>query len=418
MAQRRRNGGNTIQHARGPAVRFVWTGFDYRGEESPFRWPNINSEFGILDTCGFPKDVYYYYQSWWTDQPVLHLMPHWNWPGKEGQDIDVRAFSNCEEVELFLNGQSLGKKTMPKNSHLQWLVKYVPGTLSAKGYNDGKVVAQTKVETTGQPAAIQLMGDRTIIKADGEDLSLITVSVADAQGRIVPGANNLVHFELSGPGKIIGVGNGDPACHEPDVYLTKYPVHSQSLDEGWRFKQAADVQHDLPEFSPNYNDSSWSPADVRSDNGQLPEDQQAVFRARFQVSDSDVAADTVKLEFERIDDDGFIYVNGQRIGDANVRRMPAVFEVKRFLHPGENTIAVGVVNDGGPGGITGGVTLEYQFQPIPPHWQRSVFNSLAQVIVQSTHMAGEIKLAATAEGLSPAGEAIESTPGKFSAYVP
>jgi len=121
---------------------FIWTGFDYRGEPIPYGWPCINSHSGIMDTCGFPKDIFYYYQSWWTDKPVLHLLPHWNWPGKEGQPIDVWCFSNCREVELFLNGKSLGRKTMERNSHLEWMVKYEPGTLSAKGYNDeGKLIA-------------------------------------------------------------------------------------------------------------------------------------------------------------------------------------------------------------------------------------------------------------------------------------
>ncbi len=128
----------------------MWTGFDYRGEPTPYSWPCINSHFGILDTCGFPKDNFYYYQSWWTTNTVLHLLPHWNWPGKEGQEIRVDAFSNCKQVELFLNGASLGKQTMQPNSHLTWQVKYAPGTLSAKGYDaDGKVIAETKVETTG-----------------------------------------------------------------------------------------------------------------------------------------------------------------------------------------------------------------------------------------------------------------------------
>ena len=117
---------------------FVWTGFDYRGEPTPYSWPCINSHFGILDTCGFPKDNFYYYQSWWTTNTVLHLLPHWNWPGREGQEIDVRALSNCEEVELFLNGQSLGRQTMKRNSQLKWRVKYAPGVLSAKGFNGGK----------------------------------------------------------------------------------------------------------------------------------------------------------------------------------------------------------------------------------------------------------------------------------------
>ena len=197
---------------------FVWTGFDYRSP-LPFGWPKVISEFGILDTCGFPKDVFYYYQSWWSGQVVLHLMPHWNWAGKEGRDIDVRCFSNCEEVELFLNGQSLGRKPMPKNSHLQWMVKYAPGTLLARGFKGGRQIAEDKVETAGPPAAIQLSPNRAALRADGEDLAVIAVKILDSQGRMVPNTGNLVHFELAGPGAIIGVGNGDPTSHEPDVFL-------------------------------------------------------------------------------------------------------------------------------------------------------------------------------------------------------
>ena len=196
---------------------FVWAGFDYRGEPTPFEWPAVSSQYAILDTCGFPKDVYYYYQSWWTDQPVLHLFPHWNWPGKEGQDIDVWCYSNCKQVELFLNGQSLGRKTMPRYSHLEWQVKYEPGTLSAKGYDgDGKVIAETRVETTGEPAAIVLEPDRKILNADGADISLVTVKIVDAQGRTVPVATNEVTFSVTGAGHLLGLGNGDPTCHEPD----------------------------------------------------------------------------------------------------------------------------------------------------------------------------------------------------------
>jgi beta-galactosidase len=205
---------------------FVWTGFDYRGEPIPYKWPCISSHFGLMDTCGFPKDIYYYYQSWWTDQPVLHLMPHWNWAGDEGKKICVRVFSNCKEGELFLNGKSLGRQTMQPNWFLDWNVAYAPGVLSAKGYDaHGNVIAQSKVETTGAPATVTLEPDRATINADGEDLSIITVSVRDVQGRVVPTASNLVHFTLQGPGKIIGVGNGDPSCHEPD----KYPAQT-----GWQ----------------------------------------------------------------------------------------------------------------------------------------------------------------------------------------
>jgi beta-galactosidase len=169
-----------------------------------------------MDTCGFPKDSFYYYQSWWTDKPVLHLLPHWNWPGKEGQEIDVRCFSNLEEVELLLNGQSLGRKPMPHNSHLAWLVKYSPGILEARGYKGGKLVATTTRETAGAPAAIALEPDRATLKANGEDVSVITVSVRDTQGRLVPTADNEITFTISGGGHNIGVGNGNPSSHEPD----------------------------------------------------------------------------------------------------------------------------------------------------------------------------------------------------------
>jgi beta-galactosidase len=194
---------------------FAWTGFDYKGEPTPFGWPCINSHFGIMDICGFPKDSYYYYQSWWTAKPVLHVFPHWNWPGKEGQEINVWVHSNCDEVELFLNGSSLGKQTMPRNQHLEWKVKYSPGVLSAKGTYQGKFVS-AKVETTGAPAGIVLVPDRTKLTADGADLSVVTVKIVDAGGRVVPTAGNLVHFAVSGSGAVLGVGNGDPSCHEPD----------------------------------------------------------------------------------------------------------------------------------------------------------------------------------------------------------
>jgi beta-galactosidase len=198
---------------------FVWTGFDYRGEPTPFGWPAVASQFGILDLCGFPKDSALYFQAWWRDEPLLHIFPHWNWPGKEGEEISVWAHSNCDEVELFLNGQSLGRKAMKKYSHLEWSVKYTPGTLRARGYKGGKEILTTKVETTGAPATVQLTPHRATIKADGADVSVITVRVADSQGRMVPTAANEITFTLSGPGKIIGVGNGDPSSHEPEQFL-------------------------------------------------------------------------------------------------------------------------------------------------------------------------------------------------------
>jgi beta-galactosidase len=195
---------------------FVWTGFDYRGEPTPYGWPCISSHFGIMDTCGFPKDLFYYYQSWWTEKPVLHVFPHWNWPGKEGQEMSVWVYSNCDEVELLLNGKTLGKQAMLKLSHLEWKVSYAPGTLLARGFKNGKVVSEAKQETTGDPVSIRLRAHRTTIQADGEDMAPVEVAIMDAQGRIVPIANNKVSFAVSGPAKIIGVGNGDPSCHELD----------------------------------------------------------------------------------------------------------------------------------------------------------------------------------------------------------
>jgi beta-galactosidase len=194
---------------------FVWTGFDYRGEPTPFHWPNINSHFGLMDMCGFPKNIYYYYQSWWTNKDVLHISPHWNWKDKRGQPIEVWVNTNADDVELFLNGKSLGKKVMPRNSHLNWQVNYEPGILSAIAFKNGKKLS-AKVETTGVPTEVVLTPYKTTMLADGKDVSVINVSVVDREGREVPDADNMIRFSISGNGKIIGVGNGDPSSHEPD----------------------------------------------------------------------------------------------------------------------------------------------------------------------------------------------------------
>jgi beta-galactosidase len=195
---------------------FAWTGFDYRGEPTPYGWPCINSHFGILDMCGFPKDNFYYYQAWWGSKPVLHLFPHWNWSGKEGQEIEVWCHTNLEQVELFLNGRSLGAQQVVKNTHLVWKVKYAPGAIEARGSKGGQQTLTAKRETTGPAAGIVLRPDRARVAADGEDVSVVTVEVVDAQGRVVPVAANEVSFKVSGSGKLLGVGNGDPSSHESD----------------------------------------------------------------------------------------------------------------------------------------------------------------------------------------------------------
>ena len=194
---------------------FSWTGFDYRGEPTPYGWPCINSHFGTLDMCGFPKDNFYFYQASWTFKPVLHLFPHWNW-STPGQPINVWAFGNCQSVELFTNGVSLGRQVLNALSHVEWdNVPYAPGTLEAIGYNNGVAVITNTIVTTGAPAQIALWPDRSTILADGSDVSVVTVAILDAQGNFVPTASNTVTFAVSG-GTIIGVGNGDPSCHEAD----------------------------------------------------------------------------------------------------------------------------------------------------------------------------------------------------------
>jgi beta-galactosidase len=195
---------------------FAWTGFDYRGEPTPYGWPSINSNFGIVDMCGFPKDNFFYYKSWWTKQPVLHLFPHWNWEGREGDEIPVWVHSNLDEVELLLNGKSLGRQKVPRLGHVEWKVRYEPGTITAHGWKDGKLALTEERTTTGPAVALRLTAERTEIDADGEDLVVLTVSAVDSQGRAVPTADVLVDFKVTGEGALIGVGNGDPNCQESD----------------------------------------------------------------------------------------------------------------------------------------------------------------------------------------------------------
>ena len=193
---------------------FIWTGFDYLGEPTPYDWPSRSSYFGIVDLAGFPKDSYYMYQSEWTNEPVLHIFPHWNW--EAGKEVDVWAYSNSEEVELFLNGKSLGvKRKSGDDLHLMWRLNYTPGTLNAIARTGGKEIVSQEVKTAGAPAKIILQADRSTIKANGEDLSFITVRIEDADGNLVPHADNLVNFKIEGAGFIAGVDNGSQTSHEP-----------------------------------------------------------------------------------------------------------------------------------------------------------------------------------------------------------
>ncbi len=310
---------------------FVWTGFDYRGEPTPYEWPNINSHFGVLDVCGFPKNISYYYKSWWSDKDVLEVSPHWNWQGKEGQPIDVWVNSNADNVELFLNGKSLGKKDMPRNSHLQWSVNYEPGTLTAIGYRNGRKLI-TEVATSDKPVNVVVTPYKTTMLADGKDVSVINISVVDKNGVEVPDANDLVHFSLTGDAKIIGVGNGDPSSHEQDKFddtvaqrhlfngkcqvivqsgTTKSLIHFEAKADGVQWSGGTDIAAIQPGTAHNVSQANntfpvtkftSTPVDkmLGADISFLPE-----LEARgMKFSDKGVEKDAIQI----LKDHGFNYV--------------------------------------------------------------------------------------------------------------
>lgn len=193
---------------------FYWTGFDYRGEPNPMAFPATGSQFGILDYCGFPKDEAYYVKAWWGNEPVLHILPHWNLRGHEGDPVEIWAYSNMDEVELFVNGKSLGRKTMPRYGHLSWDAVYTPGKVRAVGYKAGKKAMETVVETTGEATGTALSADRRTLLADGKDVAVVRVEARDRKGRFVPDADLELEIETEGPIAILGTGNGDPAFRD------------------------------------------------------------------------------------------------------------------------------------------------------------------------------------------------------------
>lgn len=204
---------------------FVWTGFDYRGEQSPYvRWPAVGSHFGIMDQCGFPKDEYWYYRAWWSDEPVLHLLPHWNWGGREGETVNVWCYSNATRVRLALNEQDLGEQSMPANGHVEWAVPYQPGELVAIGvWPDGSVATTTR-RTVGRPTGIELQPQRPNLTLGDEQTIIISARVVDHRGQIVPDAMHHIAYSLHGPAKILGIGNGDPNDHHPNRLDTRHAI--------------------------------------------------------------------------------------------------------------------------------------------------------------------------------------------------
>lgn len=200
---------------------FIWTGFDYRGEPTPFpAWPSVSSSFGALDLCGFPKDNYWYYRAWWQpDRPLVHLLPHWTWPGREGQPVEVWAYANGDAVELLVNGRSAGRQPVARGGHVRWMVPYAPGRIEAVAYAGDRSIARDMKQTAGAAAALRLQADRRRLAADGSDLAMVRVEVLDARGVLVPDAAPVIRIGVAGAGRLLGTGNGDPTCtvldHEP-----------------------------------------------------------------------------------------------------------------------------------------------------------------------------------------------------------
>ena len=210
------------------AGEFRWTGFDYLGE-SMFGWPAKLWNFGIIDMCGFPKDTYYFYQSQWTKEPMVHILPHWNWKGKEGVEIPVVAYSNCESVELFLNGKSLGIKQMGDQMDLMWKAPYTPGTLTTKGIKNGKVVCEKVIVTAGKPSKIELLVDNDTVNANGQDVVHVEVNVLDEDNNFVPDALNKIRFTVTGEATILAVDNGDPKSEESFVGDTRKAFNGKCI---------------------------------------------------------------------------------------------------------------------------------------------------------------------------------------------
>lgn len=348
-----------------------WTGFDYRGEPTPFGWPAISSQFGVLDTCGFPKDGFHYLRAWWTGEPVLHVFPHWNWQGREGQPIEVRVHSNHEEVELLLNGRSLGRQSVERYHHVKWTVPYEPGVLLARGFRNGREVATTRVETTGAPAALSLAPDRNALIANGRDVAVIAVEARDPQGRLVPTANVPARFTLSGPGRIIGVGNGDPSCHEPDVFVES--IHAENLGE-WQAPNAAETGGEIA-FETSFDRPRLAERETAALLLNAIGPRQTV-TLNGRVLFDDVTSDELEAAIP------FDTLNLRETGNVLRITSPTRFaewsqrEALQQIHPARVRIT----------------------RPAEA-WSRSTFHGLAQVMVQTTGEPGEIILEAQSPGL-------------------
>lgn len=401
------SGGNTEVGWRHYAARpylaglFYWTGFDYRGESNPFVFPAISSQYGILDTCGFEKDWAYYLKAWWRDEPVLHVMPHWNWPGREGEPIAVSVFTNADEVELLLDGKSVGTQKVERNGHLEWSVPYAAGTLEARARSDAGWTLVQRVETTGPAASLELAVDRPRIAADGHDVAVFTVSARDARDRAVPTADATVCFEIEGPGKIIGVGNGDPSSHEADRYVDTIELIELGALE-MRTVEALPPESELGRW---LETGGWKALDDAASG--VAATQPRIVRATLELGAA-LDVERARLLLRWFGETQEVYFDGKRIASfahTEGAPLPEVELTREQLSGGRHRVVIAA------SGYRDAARCERERQVRPAilrvdrpasGWQRKLFNGLAQVIVQSSGAAGKLVLRATAAGLKGA----------------
>lgn len=355
---------------------FVWTGFDYRGEPTPYGWPCISSHFGVLDTCGFPKDIAYYYQAWWLKSPMVHVGADWNSPSPDGKPKLVWVESNCDAVDLKLNGQDLGTKTIARLHHLEWNVPYAPGTLEAVGIRNGKVVCRNTLSTAGPLASLSVQATTQKVVADGEHNIIVNVLGLDSNRNLASNSNDVIHFSLSNENAtIIGVGNGDPTCHEPDIFIQ---TPEKLTIDSWQMAPIPNETQPTGDLPSSLN-LAWVPVDVERDGAQIKtENTAALFKADFDLTENQT--NMTLLSVGQIDDIGDVYLNGHFLGHTKQWDRSYAFPVSQYLRKGKNEVLVWVHNVGGSGGLGRGVDLT---SPGPvPDWKRSMFHGMCQVIVR------------------------------------
>ncbi|SHL80928.1 beta-galactosidase GalA [Flavobacterium saccharophilum] len=371
---------------------FFWTGFDYRGEPTPYGWPSVTSYFGMMDVCGFPKDNVFYLKSWWGNEPVLHILPHWNWSGMEGKEVDVWAYSNCDEVELFLNKKSLGKKKMEQNGHLEWKVKYEAGTLEAIGFKNGKKVLTEVQKTTGNPEKIKLSVDKENLP--NSSVVVVTAEITDKKGLHVPTANDELTFSIKG-GKILGVGNGNPTSLESDKFIDDIKlVAINNLKE----KELASA--DLPDKIQDDADNEWN--DAFKDRDYKKQAPSYVYKGDFELKNN-LDSNIVTFFYKKIGKETVVFVNGNKVESSKDDAQKYILN-KSILREGKNTIYIATtplekIKDWDVMNTDPGIIQVVT--PAEP-WKRKLFNGYAQIIIQKEEGVKEVSLTASAKGLQSA----------------